>query len=225
MVRSGTAIQEVLLHDGWLSRLPNQFQADVLELGRLQTFAPSEAVYRIGDRGGGVYGLVSGTLSISLAPSHAAPRFVLFGIVGAWAGEGPFFTGEPRRAEMRAVTSCQLFHLSLEAMERLTTLDPRAARYFAQMTIAHFDVLARIIDDLLIPKASQRIASVLHRAGWLQARVVPISQTDLGAMANASRKQVNAALAHFSAQKWVTVGYRRIEIVDPSALLRFASGI
>ena len=84
---------------------------------------------------------------------------------------------------------------------------------------------SRVIDDLLIPRADRRIAAVLHRAGWLQSRSIPISQEDLGAMANASRKQVNAALARFERRGWVVHAYRSIEISDAKALLHFASGI
>jgi CRP-like cAMP-binding protein len=225
MTKRTISAEGILLRQGWLSQLPAKFQDEVRARGKVQRFEPGTAVYRFNDPPGGVYGLIDGTLAISLTPALSAPRFIQLGIVGAWAGEGPFFTGEPRRAEMRAVTHCLLFHLPLDAMERLAERDSQAARYFARMTVAHFDVLARVIDDLLIPKASKRIAAVLHRADWLGARSIPISQEDLGGMANASRKQVNAALAHFETQKWIVHSYRSIEIRDAEALLRFASGI
>lgn len=214
-----------LLTTGWLSQQPEAFRKEVLARGHVQSFAPGTAVYRIGDPPGGIYGLLCGTLAVSLATPHAPPRFFQFGIVGAWAGEGPFLSGEPRRAEMRAISHCDLFHLPLSAMEKIAAHDPKAIRYFARITVGHFDVLARVIDDLLISQADRRIAAVLHRAGWLQSRVVPISQEDLGAMANASRKQVNAALARFESQGWITHSYRSIEISDAKALLHFASGI
>lgn len=214
-----------LLTTGWLSQQPEAFRNEVLARGHVQSFVPGAIVYRISDPPGGIYGLLRGTLAISLAPPHGAPRFFQFGIVGAWAGEGPFLTGQPRRAEMRALSHCDLFHLPLDAMERIAAHDPRAVRYFARITVGHFDVLARVIDDLLISQADRRIAAVLHRAGWLQSRVVPISQEDLGAMANASRKQVNAALARFEKQGWIAHSYRSIEISDAKALLHFASGV
>ena len=214
-----------LLTVGWLAQQPEAFRNEVLARGHVQVFEPGDVVYRIGDPPGGIYGLLRGTLAISLAPPCSTPRFFQFGIIGAWAGEGPFLTGQPRRAEMRAISRCNLFHVPLDAMERIAAQDPRAARYFARITVGHFDVLARVIDDLLIPRADRRIAAVLHRAGWLQSRSIPISQEDLGAMANASRKQVNAALARFERRGWVVHAYRSIEISDAKALLHFASGI
>lgn len=214
-----------LLTSGWLSQQPEAFRNEVLARGHVQSFTPGTAIYRIGDPPGGIYGLLRGTLAISLAAQHAPPRFFQFGIVGAWAGEGPFLSGEPRRAEMRAVSHCDLFHLPLSAMESIAAYDPRAIRYFARITVGHFDVLARVIDDLLIPQVDRRIAAVLHRAGVLQSRSIPISQEDLGAMSNASRKQVNAALARFEAWGWIVHAYRSIEISNARALLHFASGM
>lgn len=213
----------LLRRSGWLSRQPDDFQREVIDRGRIQAYDPGDVVYRSGDPQGGIYGLIHGTLAISLAPSNRAARFFQFGVVGAWAGEGPFLTGEPRRVEMRAIDHCSLFHLPIDTMEQMATRDPLVVRYFARITVGHFDLLARVIDDLLIPAADRRIASVLHRAGWLHSRAVPISQADLGGMANASRKQVNAALSKFQQRGWIKTAYRSIEVINANGLLDFAS--
>lgn len=218
------AVSEPLLRSGWLSRQPAAFQDEIIARGGAQVFEPGSPVYLVGGPPGGIYGLIRGVLSVSTAPRHAAPRFIQFGIVGAWAGEGPFLTGEPRRAELIAIDECLMWHLPLDAMQQMAARDPEAIRRFAQITVGHFDVLARVIDDLLIPQAERRIASVLNRTAWLVAPTVPISQADLGAMANASRKQVNAALARFAARGWIEHSYRAIRVLDTSALLHFASG-
>lgn len=223
-LRRAEEIAHVLTKQGWLSRQPSTFQGDVLARGFAQDFEPGEAVYRVGDACGGIYGLVAGTLAVSIAAPGRTPRFVQFGSVGAWAGEGCFMTGETRRAELRTVSECTLFHLPLDAMQRLATDDPEAIRYFARITVNHYDVMARVIDDLLIPKAECRIAAALERASWLLEPTVQISQSDLGAMANASRSQVNAALARFAREGWLSHSYRSITIHDAKALYEFAQG-
>ncbi|MGO4841964.1 Crp/Fnr family transcriptional regulator, partial [Rhizobiaceae sp. 2RAB30] len=68
-------------------------------------------------------------------------------------------------------------------------------RNFSHILMASVDVLIRIVHDLQIPDASRRIASVLQRATWIGERPIPLTQSEIGVMANASRKQVNAALA------------------------------
>lgn len=214
--------ETIILQSGWLALQPSTFQKTVLSRSLLQNWDVGEVIYHAGDPPGGIYGLVHGSLAVSMAAPNEAPRFVQFGIAGAWAGEGPFLTGEPRRVEMRAITRCTLFHLPLDVMQQMAASNPDAIRRFAHITVLHFDVLTRVIDDLLIPNTMRRIASVLHRASWLQSRSIPISQEALGGMANASRKQVNAALAKFAQAGWITTSYRTIEVTDGGALLRFA---
>lgn len=218
------AVAEPLLQSGWLSRQPAAFQDEVIARGAPQTFETGAPVYLAGGPPGGIFGLIQGVLSVSTAPSHAAPRFIQLGIVGAWAGEGPFLTGEPRRAEMVAIAPCLMWRLPLDAMNQMAARDPEAIRRFAAITVGHFDVLARVIDDLLIPQADRRIASVLNRTALLVGPTMPISQAELGGMANASRKQVNAALPRFAARGWVEHSYRAIRVLDAAALLRFAAG-
>jgi hypothetical protein len=66
-------------------------------------------------------------------------------------------------------------------------------------------------------QADRRIAAVLNLMSWLVAPTVPISQTDLGAAANASHKQVNAAVARLAARGWIAHSHRNIMILDPEA--------
>ncbi|MEQ8262875.1 Crp/Fnr family transcriptional regulator [Pseudohaliea sp.] len=214
-------VASVLLQHGWLAGEP-ELQAEVMARGRAEDFAAGEVVFRVGDSCGGIYGLVDGVLGVSTAPRDRGARLVQFGIVGAWAGEGCFISGERRRSELRAISDCTLFHLPLDAMRQIVAGDPEALRGFARITIAHYDVMARIIDDLLLRNVECRIAAVLERASWLFAEDVPVSQAELGAMSNASRSQVNAALARFESRGWVSYAYRSIRVLDPAALWQFA---
>jgi CRP-like cAMP-binding protein len=56
------------------------------------------------------------------------------------------------------------------------------------------------------------------------SRRIPLTQSEIGLMANASRKQVNAALARFAEAGWVKTDYRSIVIRDVGKLRRFARG-
>lgn len=76
--------------------------------------------------------------------------------------------------------------------------------------------------DLQKKDASERIASVLHRMAWTTDVAIPLSQDSLGAMANASRKQVNMAIQRFTAAGWVERGYRSVIIRDILALREYA---
>lgn len=215
--------EQIVSSAGWLSHQPAAFRAEVLRRSILLKFEPDEAVYRVGDELGGIYGLVSGTVAIRIAPSMAMPLLVHLGAPGWWTGEGCFISRQVRRLEMRAVNEIWMLHLPLDAMDQMAAKMSEATLCFSNILMMNVDVLIRIVHDLQKPEAAKRIASVLQRAGSIGDRTIPVSQVELGAMANASRKQVNAALQRFEKAGWVSHSYRSIKIIDADALRRFAS--
>ncbi|MDI9848881.1 Crp/Fnr family transcriptional regulator [Rhodoblastus sp. 17X3] len=153
---------------GWLPLLPEAFRTEVLRRSALMRFAPGDTVFRLGDPAGGVYGLVTGALAVSLAPAGAMPRLTLLGVPGPWTGEGCFLTRKPRRCELQAIVKTTMFHLPLDAMDQMAALNPEVARYVALMLMMNVEYLFRVIHDLQKPEADRRIASVLQRTTWMK---------------------------------------------------------
>jgi CRP/FNR family cyclic AMP-dependent transcriptional regulator len=215
---------EVMSQGPWLANMTEPFRTELLRHAHLQRFAPDQIIYRYGDAVGGMYGLVAGSLTINSAPPDAASRLIHLGMPGAWTGEGPFLTGQPRRVELRALGGAWMMHVPIDALERMAARDPGVSRAIALSTVFTVDVLLRIIHDLQIRDVGRRIASVLQRASWLGDVPIPLSQTDLGIMANASRQQVNMAMQRFVAAGWVNYTYRSITVTNPQALRQFSEG-
>ncbi len=224
MAFDNTQAGSILTGAGWLSLQPTSFRREVLRRGTLRNYATGEAAFHFGDPPGGVFGLVSGTVAINASPPTATPRLIHVGMPGFWTGEGAFWTREPRRVEMRAVGETQMMHLSLDAMDQMAARDPNVLRYFALMLMLNVDTLIRIVHDLQQPEAARRIAAVLNRASPVSGMPLMLSQTELGTMANASRKQVNAALQRFAKVGWLSNTYRAITVANATELGRFAAG-
>lgn len=216
--------EAILLENGWLSFQPPAFQEEVLRRSILVHFPAGEIIYRFGDDLGGIFGLVEGTLTVNTAPPDHTPQLINIGAPGAWTGEGCFLTRQPRRLELRALVETWMMHVPLDQMDQMAAGDPLVVRNFSQILMASVDALIRIVHDLQIPDAARRIASVLQRATSIGERPIPLSQSEIGVMANASRKQVNAALARFAQTGWVKADYRSITILDAKAIRRFAAG-
>ena len=214
--------ERVVASAGWLAATPAPFRAEVLRHARLQHCAPGDTIFRYGDAPGGIYGLVAGTLRINTAPPDAVPRLIHLGMPGAWTGEGCFLTGQPRRAEMQALGEAWLMHLPLPSMEQIAAADPRAERHFGSIAVLTVDVLIRIVHDLQKREAGRRIASVLQRAAWIGDVPIPLSQSEIGIMANASRQQVSAAMKRFAEAGWIETTYRSITVARPQALRDYA---
>lgn len=216
--------ERIVSERGWLPQLPPDLRAEVLQRSVLRGFAAGEPVYHLGGPPGGIYGLVSGTVSISIAPAGTTPRLVLLGVPGHWTGEACFLTRQPRRAEVRAVVDTTMLHLPLEAMDQMAAAHPEASQHFAMILMMSVEFLLRVIHDLQKPEADRRIASVLQRSTWIGDVPIPLAQSELAVMANVSRKQVNGALKRFAEAGWLQRSYRAITIRDVEALRRLADG-
>lgn len=214
--------QRIMKEGAWLAHMGEPFQTNLLRHAHLLRFAPGQAIYRHGDIGGGMYGLVAGSLTINSAPPDLAPQLIHMGMPGAWTGEGPFLTGQPRRIEMRALGVAWMMHVPLDALEQMAALDARVMGAIGVNTAFTVDVLLRIVHDLQKRDATRRIAAAIERSGWLGNIPIPLSQSDIGVMANASRKQVNAAMQRFTSAGWVTSTYRSITVTNPQALRTFS---
>jgi CRP-like cAMP-binding protein len=215
----------IVSESGWLTHVPKAFRAQLLQRAILVRFAADEPIFRFGDPAGGIYGLVAGTVTVNSAPPGTTPRLIHLGIPGAWAGEGSFMTGQPRRGELRALGETWMMHVPLDAMEEMADGDPGAVRAFGIISILNIDVLIRVVHDLQKRDASRRIASILQRAAWLGEVPIPLSQADIGIMANASRQQVNAAMQLFSEAGWLKHNYRSIVVMKPQALRQYSEDV
>jgi CRP-like cAMP-binding protein len=214
--------ERIVSATGWLSLQPASFRAAVLSRAEVLHFVAGETIYRSGDPLGGIFGVVDGTMSVTSSPRDAAPILMHLGIPGMWTGEGCFFTRQPRRIGLRALVDTCMMHLPLEAMDQMAARDPNTVRNFAQILMTNVDTLLRIVHDLQQRDADRRIAAVLWRIS-AGGGPIPLSQTELGIIANASRKQVNAALKAFEASGWVANGYRSIAITGGADLRKFAA--
>ena len=51
---------------------------------------------------------------------------------------------------------------------------------------------------------------------------LPLSQSEIGTMANASRRQVSAAMNRFAEAGWIAHTYRSVTVAQPQALRDYA---
>jgi CRP-like cAMP-binding protein len=215
--------ERIVSEKGWLSERPAAFRAEVLRRATLARFAAGEVVFRFGDPPGGIYGMVAGIVTMTTAPRTEMPRLIHLGDPGTWTGEACFVTREPRRVEIRAFVDTTMLHLPLGAMDEMASADPGVARHFARILVASIDILIRVAHDLQKGDATRRLASVLQRFASIGDDPIPLSQAELGVLANASRKQVNAVLQRLAAVGLVQTTYRSVRILDAKALRDLAS--
>lgn len=214
--------ESILRQNGWLSYQSEVFRSEVLRRSVLLHFSPGEVIYHFGDDLGGIYGLVSGVVTVNTAPQNEAPQLIHMGVPGAWTGEDSYFIRQPRRLELRALVETWSMHLSLGQMDQMTSADPSVIRKFSQNLLHGVEVLTRVIHDLQEPDPDRRIATVLQRMTWSSEHVL-LTQTEVGTMASVSRRQVNAALKRFAENGWVNTSYGSITVLNAEKLRCFAA--
>ncbi|MET3649226.1 Crp/Fnr family transcriptional regulator [Phyllobacterium ifriqiyense] len=217
------AAETILREHGWLSYQSRGFQSEVLRRSVLLHFLPGQVIYRVGDDLGGIYGIVSGAVMVNTAPPDHAPRLINVGAHGFWTGEGCFLTRGPRRIELRALVETWLMYLPLDQMDQMADANPMVAHNFGQIIMSSVDALIRVIHDLQKVDPDRRIASVLQRTASIGKLSLPLTQTEIGTMARASRRQVNAAMKRFTENGWLKTSYRSITILNAEKLRLFAT--
>ena len=217
---------EIVASKGWLRHTPASFRRTVLQRCRLEQFAAGKSVYSIGDEPGGMFGIVSGCLGVSVAPGEEGPYTAHVGMLGTWFGEAAAFTRQPRRVGLTATRETELLHLPLCAIDEIVRQDPGAWRFFGLVTIDHLDLAIGGADDLMIRDHLKRLLAVLLRLGNCrhvsprdgQPIEVDTSHEDLAHMANVARTTAGAILRELAANGHVALSYRRISILAPDTL-------
>jgi CRP/FNR family cyclic AMP-dependent transcriptional regulator len=220
------AAREIVRSQGWLGHTPTAFQRAVLDRCLLEQFKAGATVYSIGDEPGGMFGIASGCIGISMAPQERGPYTAHLALPGTWFGEAAAFTRQPRRVGLVATRETELLHLPLRAIDEIVRLDAAAWRYFGLVTIGHLDVAIGGSDDLMIRDHAKRFVAVLLRMG--NCRLVsprkrrPIeidmNHEDLAHMANVARTTAGAILRKLEADGHLALSYRRIRILEPDEL-------
>lgn len=216
---------------GWLARQPADFREECLSQGRIITVRRGEAVYREGDAGLSMYGLMSGSLAALIGPPRLVPRLVDIRGPGTWFGVGAVLTGAHRSAELRALSDCVLLMVPGPVVEQLSTVRPDFARAIGAQAFMGYEIASRVAGELLIPSSSRRIAAIIMRIAApdsAEARVgregVLVTQAQLAEMANVSRNVANGVLCRLRDAGWIETSYGRVSVRDRAGLAAFAYG-
>lgn len=227
-MKSRAEAEAVLLTQGWLTYMPEHFQQEVLRRSALREYDAKQPVYRQGDEHGGMYGMVEGALSVSLAPNVHGPYAASFVRPGNWIGGGPAIMDEPRYMSATARARTLLMHLPLAAIREVTASDPVFWRYVAVNVTINLKIVIQRYDDLLISDPKTRVAAVLLRlAGYDDDPAdafanpdIPMSQTEIAEITRLTRNGLGGVLSRLAAEGAVSMAYGHVTIVDPKALMR-----
>jgi CRP-like cAMP-binding protein len=184
-------------------------------------------LYRAGDRGQDMYGIVSGVVLVQCRFTH--PDAVLLHMLraGNWFGTLDWLPERTRRFTTIARTDVDLVRVPSDQLQALFQRRPEGLVKIAAHAAYGLDLAIQCAADLLIKRASARCAATLLRLSgqrWASGPEadlpsdIPASQAELAMLCNVSRKTFSRVIGEFSRARLVTLGYRSLTVDDPARL-------
>ena len=187
----------------------------VAEFGESQ-YAGGTFVFRKGEAAALIHVVREGTLELSRVING---RRVALQILrpGDVFGDVPAFLGEPEPLDARALEDCTILSLDAASLFRMLQTRPLVAQRWLVSLAERMSGLQQRLGDLLAGGLDAQLASILLREATQDGEVM-LTQDQLAEMLGAARTSVQRVLKQLEANEVIELGYRRIQVMDPSGL-------
>lgn len=169
------------------------------------------------------YYLKSGRVNSFIQSADGTERVLNRYEAGSLFGEASFFDELPRVSSAVALTPCEIVPIDRELVTQVFAREPELALAMMKYLARTVRLLSGHVDDISFRPADRRTAQYLldQMDGQGQVRS---TQEEIGAAIGASRVTVSRAISDFVRRGWVQSGYGLLQVQDPAALEKFASG-
>jgi CRP-like cAMP-binding protein len=211
---------------GWLSGRCAEFRARLRQIARLRVFARKEAIYLAGDAPNGMFGVVAGSVHISLPREDGQDFTVYRSGRGFWIGDLAIFAHHARLVSVWAAEETRTVHLPAAALRRLVQENPAFFEYFYDLTYQNtkllLQVLASFSEESVDRRVARRLLAELDGRGNRE-RWIAMTQSELSEMLAISMPTMQRCLRRLVRAGLISVGYSRIRVVDRQALLKLCA--
>lgn len=180
----------------------------IVELGANRAYQAQETVFRQGEPGTALYGVISGEVAISTDSESGQVLRLNTHLPGEVTGEIALLDGGLRTATATMSQPGTLFVLNRAPLMKLLESEPRLAVRFIELLCERIRWTSRLLEESAFLTVPERLAS---RLLWLSRTSgvdsgegvrLRISQSGLAQWLNVSRQVVNGYL-----QEWQSKGY------------------
>jgi len=218
---------EILAVQGWFSERSPETRARLGAIAKLRGFAKNDRVYLAGDKPNGVFGLISGSLNLSVPRADGEDYTVHRAGTGFWFGDLALFSQGTRLVSIHAAEPTLMVQLPVHDLRKLVEVDPGLYADFYAVTYENFRTAFQIISNLAMPSADKRVADRLllelktrgDAQGW-----IPLSQSELASLAAVSVPTLKRVMRRFADALLINHRYARIQVLNREALARLCRG-
>lgn len=222
--------RQLLLSVSIFSSLSEKEIDRLLAVTTTKRLEPKETLFRRGDPGNQLYGILSGSLKVMTTAMDG--RDVLFGLMGPGEvlGEIALLDSEERSATVVAVEATELLTLHRRDLLPFLESHPRATIGLATVLAARVRRLSERTEDRQTLPLPERMAKrLLALADELGRRPivggpveVRLSQQDLADMVGTTRESVNKQLRRWQQEGLIGLGRGRVILEQPDAIAAVA---
>lgn len=215
------------VHNGDM-RLDAGVQRQLLAVAHRRTLARGESLFHKGSSPDALFGVVAGSLRVSVVAPGGREAVIAMLEPGHWFGEVSLLVGRERVYDTCAVEPTEMAVVAAADFHRLVAAQPEVHMAFTRLVCLRLRQALAWIDDVILMPLPVRLA---HRLLALDARegagegpvLLGVSQEDLSFMLGVSRQSVNRQLKLWEEDGTLRVRYRGIELLDRARLERHAA--
>lgn len=210
----------------WFGGLPKELQALLLDNSMIRLVKDKQVLITEETRPTGMFALLEGQVAITRQIADKGDFFFHIGGPGFWFGESGLLNKEYAVITATARSKVRALFLPASSFDKIVDAEPRYYRAFVKLMIARYAILMRNLSqsNSFPSKEYLRIrladlSDMIHSERFSEDVVeLALSQTDLASMIGSSRQTTNMLLKQLEAEGLIEVVFRKIRILDPSAL-------
>lgn len=224
--------QDLLRLHTFFGALTEQETRELLRPSIVKRVQRRRVVFRRGDRGDGLYGVLAGRILITIDSADGKELILNSHGTGEFFGEIALLDKVGRSASAVAGEDSELLFVGRDAFQGFLSSRPEAMNRIISVLCARLRRSTHVIEDAAFLNVSSRLAKqVMSLAresgpGGTDGRhpTVRISQADLAHMLGVSREFVNKQLKIWRAAGIVELGRRTMAVRDMRALEQLVGG-
>jgi CRP/FNR family transcriptional regulator, cyclic AMP receptor protein len=199
---------------------------ELLAHARTQSYAAGSSIFRKGDAGNGLYGILSGEVAINTFSADGKEILLNLLRPGEIFGEIALLDAKERTAGAMAKTASDLLFIDRGDFIPFLERHPQVCVRLLTVLCNRMRWTSQIIEDVIFLDLPGRLAKKLLDFAELHGRSVSegieldlhLSQYDLGTLTGASRESVNKVLTLWRRNGLISLQQRKIIIQRPAEL-------
>ena len=179
------------------------------------------------DPGNSLYGVISGTVKISVSSPDG--RNAILNLIGPGGtfGEMSVLDGQPRSADATANTNCEIFVIDRRDFLPFVRSQPTLAMKFIELLCERVRRTSEQVEQVILQDLPGRLASALLGLTEKgkpdpESRTIVITQQEISEMVGMTRESINKQLRAWAVRSWVRLEHAAIVVLDASALRELA---